>query len=143
MSVTLIVELVVAILLATTIGYCIALSRKLQRLKTDEEAMREMVASLIQATGKAEYSIRALKATAEECEHTISDRLDAARGVISEIDGKRKLVQSELVELIEVLHALEGRRAEAKAQLPVMGVDPGDDPSLVSSALDRLRKRAA
>ena len=143
MSIALIVELFVALLLIVTIAYCITLSRKLQRLKADEEVMRQVIGDLVQATGKAEYSIRALRATAEECEQVISDRLNSAKTVVSEIDSKRRSIQLELMQLIDIMQQLEQRRKAAVPTLPNADDAPAIDEAARATALDRLRRRAA
>jgi hypothetical protein len=72
------VEGAVAILLAMTIGYCIVLNRRLQRLHADRDALKQMVADLVGATNLANQAIKELKATAVEADMTLSARLEEA-----------------------------------------------------------------
>ena len=72
------IESLVALLLVLTIGYCVVLNRGLKRLRTDEHAMREMIAELVAATDTAERAIGALRQTAQECDQTLGERLRAA-----------------------------------------------------------------
>ena len=51
------VETLVAILLATTIGYCVILNQRLKRLHADRDQLRKMVADLVQATTLANAAI--------------------------------------------------------------------------------------
>jgi uncharacterized protein DUF6468 len=74
----LIVETGVAILLATTIGYCMVLNVRLGRLRTDREQLQKMVADLVGATELANRAISGLREAAQECDLTLSARLDAA-----------------------------------------------------------------
>ncbi len=74
----LIVETTVAILLATTIGYCVILNQRLKRLHSDRGELRQMVADLVQATGLANTAIQELKATAQEAETVLAGRLGEA-----------------------------------------------------------------
>ena len=63
-SLGLVIELLVAALLALTIGYCLVLNRRLKRLQADEQALRATISELITATEIAERAILGLKATA-------------------------------------------------------------------------------
>lgn len=74
----LIIELSVAILLATTIGYCIVLNRKLNSLQADRTALRQMVGDLVQATTMANGAIKGLKETATEADEQLKSRLNEA-----------------------------------------------------------------
>src|SRR5690349_6613001 len=72
------VEGAVAILLAMTIGYCIVLNRRLQRLHADRDALKQIVADLVGATNLANQAIKELKATAQEADMTLSAKLEEA-----------------------------------------------------------------
>jgi len=73
-----IIEAGVAVLLATTIGYCMILNVRLSRLRTDREQLQKMVTDLVGATDLAKQAISGLREAAEECDLTLSARLDAA-----------------------------------------------------------------
>ena len=49
-TVSLLVEILVAGLLAVTIAYCITLNRRLTRLRSDEQSLKATIAELITAT---------------------------------------------------------------------------------------------
>ena len=53
----LVIEGLVAVLLIVTIGYCILLNKRLQRLKADEQSLKATIAELITATEIAERAI--------------------------------------------------------------------------------------
>jgi hypothetical protein len=72
------IEGLVALLLLLTISYCMVLNRRLKRLRTDERALRDIIAELVAATDKAERSIAGLKLTVEESDFTLGERLRAA-----------------------------------------------------------------
>ncbi len=74
----LLVETLVAILLATTIGYCIILNQRLKRLHADRSELRQMVADLVAATNLANAAIKELKSTAREAETVLETRLSEA-----------------------------------------------------------------
>ena len=53
----LMIESLVALLLLLTIGYCIALNRRLKRLRADEQSLKATIAELITATEIAERAV--------------------------------------------------------------------------------------
>jgi hypothetical protein len=78
MSFGIIVESMVAILLATTIGYCIILNQRLKRLHADRDHLRKMVADLVQATSLANAAVTELKTAAVEADAVLQGRLEEA-----------------------------------------------------------------
>ena len=78
MAFGLIVESMVAILLATTIGYCIILNQRLKRLHSDRDQLRKMVADLVQATSLANAAVTELKTAAVEADTVLQGRLQEA-----------------------------------------------------------------
>ena len=77
---------VVAGLLAVTIGYCVILNARLKKMRADEETMRSIIMELVKSTETAERAILGLRATASECNKTISARLNEAREVAAHLD---------------------------------------------------------
>ena len=78
LSLGMIIETMVAILLATTIGYCVVLNHRLKRLHGDRDQLRKMVTDLMTATSLANAAIQELKATAQEAEVGLESRLGEA-----------------------------------------------------------------
>ncbi len=72
------IEIVVAILLVLTICYCVVLNKRLQRLRSDEEALRATIGELITATEIAERAIIALKNTAGDADKSLASKLAEA-----------------------------------------------------------------
>jgi hypothetical protein len=85
-SFALIIEMLVAILLALTIAYCISLNRRLKLLKADEQSLRATISELVTATEIAERAIAGLKLTVEECEAGLGARLRSADRFTAELD---------------------------------------------------------
>ncbi|MEM1048910.1 MAG: DUF6468 domain-containing protein [Pseudomonadota bacterium] len=81
LSLSMAIEALVALLLLLTIGYCVTLNRRLQRLRADEAMMRATISELITATEIAERAIVGLRATATDCEKTLAVRLAEAEHV--------------------------------------------------------------
>ncbi len=78
MSFGLMVEVLVAILLALTIGYCIILNQKLKSLHGDRKALSKMVTDLVNASNVANSAIKGLRASATEADNMLSARLAEA-----------------------------------------------------------------
>ena len=55
------IEILVCVLLAATIAYCVRLDGKLKLLKADEQAMRRTITDLVSATEKAERAVAGLR----------------------------------------------------------------------------------
>lgn len=72
------VESAVAILLATTIGYCVILNQKLRRLHADRDTLRKMVTDLVEATSLANSAVQELKTAALEADMVLNARLEEA-----------------------------------------------------------------
>jgi len=81
-----IIEILVAILLVLTIGYCMRLNRRLKLLKSDEHSLRATISELVTATEIAERAIRGLKLTVEECEVGLAARLRSADRFTADLD---------------------------------------------------------
>jgi hypothetical protein len=81
-----IIEMLVAILLALTIAYCISLNRRLKLLKADEQSLRATISELVTATEIAERAIGGLKLTVQECESGLGARLRSADRFTAELD---------------------------------------------------------
>ena len=104
----LIIEMLVAILLMFTIGYCMMLNRRLKLLRADEDALRGTIAELVTATEIAERAIAGLKLTARECDAGLGERLVRAERLCADLD--RRLADSKDVvgQLTQI--AVAGRR---------------------------------
>src|SRR3954449_4175774 len=72
------IEGLVAILLLLTIGYCMLLNKRLQRLKADEHSLKATIAELITATEIAERAIGGLKHTVRDVNVNLGSQLTAA-----------------------------------------------------------------
>lgn len=77
-SLGLIIEALVAVLLAVAIGYCIVLDRRLQRIRLNEDEMRRTILELGSATERAERAVETLRDTVVDCDRTLAERLRAA-----------------------------------------------------------------
>jgi hypothetical protein len=78
MNFGLMIETLVAILLAITIGYCVLLNRRLKHLKADEQSLKATISELITATEIAERAVAGLKTTVHDADATLGERLRSA-----------------------------------------------------------------
>jgi prophage DNA circulation protein len=72
------IESLVAVLLVLTIGYCMLLNKRLQRLKADEHSLKAVIGELVTATEIAERAIGGLKHTVREVNEHLGVQLGAA-----------------------------------------------------------------
>jgi len=96
----LMIESLVAVLLLITIGYCMILNRRLKRLKGDEQALKATISELITATEIAGRAVAGLKATAQDCDGTLGERMRAAERLAAGMDRQLKAGELLLSELI-------------------------------------------
>ena len=93
-SLGIVIESLVAVLLMLTIGYCMVLNKRLQRLKADEHSLKATIAELITATEIAERAIGGLKHTVRDVNENLGSQLTAAtqmsgllKNMLAEGDG--------------------------------------------------------
>ena len=80
-----IVELVLTLLLAVTLVYCILLERRLAAVRLGQDALKSTIGELNSAITNAGASLRALKAAASGAADTLDERLARARNTIDEL----------------------------------------------------------
>jgi hypothetical protein len=107
-----VIESLVAVLLLTTIGYCMLLNRRLKRLKADEQAMRGIIAELVTATDIAERAIGGLKVTVRECDQNLGAQLDAGVALSAKLARQVSAGEEILSRLAQI--ALAARPASAQ-----------------------------
>jgi hypothetical protein len=85
MTLTFYVEVVLEVLLAATLCYCIVLERRLSQVRRGQEGFARIIGELNMAIAGAGASLRALKAAAGEAAGTLDERLKRARLHIDEL----------------------------------------------------------
>ena len=140
MSFGLVIEILVAILLMLTIGYCYTLNRRLERLRADEQSLKGTIAELITATEIAERAVNELKYAAQENDATLGERVRAAERCCGELDRQVSAGDIVLNRLSRVVVA-----ARSLQDVPAAATAP--DPKAVAAAArsfaDRLRDRVS
>lgn len=121
LSLGLVIEGAVAILLATTIGYCMVLNRRIANLQADRTALQQMIADLVQATTLANTAIGGLRETAVEADEKLNQRLNEAERFAIELANHvnaGQAVMDRIAKITQAAHSsrsagLEGKRASA------------------------------
>jgi hypothetical protein len=126
MSFTFIAELILEVLLAATLCYCIVLERRLAAVRKGQEGLQRMVGELNMAIAGAGASLRALKAAAGESAGALDERLRRARLHIDELS------------VLTASGERIAQRIEAGAAAPRVASQIPDMPLPSSSIMNRL-----
>src|SRR5437868_5036324 len=90
-----VIESLVAVLLMLTVGYCMLLNKRLQRLKADEHSLKATIGELITATEIAERAIGGLKHAVRDVNEHLGSQLAAATQMSAHLKGQ--LVEGDVV----------------------------------------------
>ena len=141
----LIIEILVATLLAVTIGYCILLNKRLTRLKADEQALKATISELITATEIAERAIAGLKLTVRDCDENLGERLRTAERFSADMERQLMAGEEVLHRLVRIVSASRGEPAAVPAE-PVEPPAPAapamPDPHAMVAAAQAFAERA-
>ena len=141
----LIIEILVATLLAVTIGYCILLNKRLTRLKADEQALKATISELITATEIAERAIAGLKLTVRDCDQNLGERLRTAERFSADMERQLMAGEEVLHRLVRIVSASRGEPAAVPAE-PVEPPAPAapamPDPHAMVAAAQAFAERA-
>jgi len=109
------IESLVAVLLLITIGYCMLLNKRLQRLKADEHSLKAVIGELVTATEIAERAIGGLK-------HTVRDVNENLGGQLGHAQELSDLLKKQLSEADHVVRRL--------SKIALAARSPVDEPVL-------------
>jgi hypothetical protein len=124
------IEILVCVLLTTTIIYCIVLDRRLRALKADETVMRQVIAELMGATDRAEKAVAGLRAIVVECDQTISGRLIDAERHTDDLAAHIRSGDDVIARIARIVETAGGGR-------------PVAEPPAVAETGDRVRETLA
>jgi hypothetical protein len=133
------IELLVAILLLFTIGYCVVLNNRLKRLKADEQALKATIAELITATEIAERAVAGLKTTAHDCDRSLGERLRNAERCCADLTHQVKAGHALIRRLALILAAARPLEGEGTSE-PAPAAAP--DAQAVAAAAQAFAARA-
>jgi hypothetical protein len=165
MTLSVMLDIVVAGLLVATIVYAVLLSRRLGALRNDKEQLEALVHSLDQSVRRAESGIAALKDAAAEIGRELQQRLDRGQALRTDLTYIIDLAGGLADRLEGSIRAMRGdAKAEASAEpaprkradvpasletaerrvVPVGIADPDDKPRVTGfpSRAERLLRRA-
>jgi preprotein translocase subunit YajC len=94
-SLGIVIESLVAVLLITTIFYCMLLNKRLTRLKADEQSLKATIGELITVTEIAERAIGGLKMTVRDVNENLGSQISAATALADQL--KAQLAESDAV----------------------------------------------
>ena len=146
-SLGMIVEGSVAVLLAVTIGYCVVLNSRLQRLHADRGALAAVIADLMQATTTANGAVKELRAAAGEVDAGIDRRLDEAAELQSHLSAQIATGTQLLDKIARITSAsrpsaaTDTRAEPARAEAAPKPAPPLEPQSRLHSALQQLAMR--
>ncbi len=135
-SLGLMIESLVAVLLVVTIGYCVLLNKRLQRLKADEMSLKATISELITATEIAERAVAGLKVTVRECDQDLGERLRAAERFSADIARQIAAGEDILGRLARIATATRAPRESETA-------DPTATLAAAQAFAERARARVA
>ncbi|HYF54195.1 MAG TPA: DUF6468 domain-containing protein [Salinarimonas sp.] len=104
-TILLIADVLVAVLLGATIVTSIGLSRRIQRLKNDEAAMRATIGELMQASATAERAIAGLRSTLHDCDRTLADRLRTAERYAADLAEQVEAGETVVGRIMQIVEA--------------------------------------
>lgn len=138
MSFGLMIEILVAVLLMLTIGYCYTLNRRLERLRADEQSLKGTIGELVTATEIAERAVGELRRAAQENDATLGERVRAAERCCVELD--RQVAASDVV-LTRLARVVVAARSLHDVPSAATAPDPKAVAAAARSFADRLRER--
>jgi hypothetical protein len=149
--ITVVADLLVAVLLTATIVTSMRLSQRITRLKADEAAMRQTIGELMLSTETAERAIAGLRTTLGDCDRTLAERLRTAERYAADLSEQVEAgnaVMNRIVQIVESTRKVAALRPEPlqaaneAANEPARGPN-GDRLSAAAAAAQALTERAA
>ena len=112
-----IIELLVALLLFTTIAYCVLLNKKLKTLRADGDTFRVTIQEIVRATAQAERAISGLREAAAECNASFAPKFEEAAEMHQRIHNAIINGQKMIGLFKEMQHAMDTAKKEADFKL--------------------------
>ncbi len=141
-------ELLVAVLLLVTIGYCVVVHGKLKWLKSDQAKLIQVIGELNAATAKAEHAVAALSTVSTGAEKTLQIQLERSRDVTSELSTAIVEAEHFLTKITQIVQAKEAAMVRDQAAIqqpatPVAAAAPAPAPAPVATPVARPSVRAS
>ena len=123
MNFAFLLDIVIAILLVTTIAWCVVLNRRLGGLRKNQSELATLIAELNLATSRAENGISVLKTNAEEAGATLRSSIDQAERLNDDLAYLSER-GSRLVERLDAPTKRSRQSAFSSAKSPAMPTVP-------------------
>ncbi len=107
------IELLVAVLLAVTIAYCILVNRKLVQLRSDQSELKTIVRELHVATNQAEHAIAGLRQGAQNADRSLAQQIERVRELDEQIRTNVEKGEALLLKLSAVTRGQPARAPES------------------------------
>lgn len=114
MPLSLLLDLLVAILLVVTIGYALVLNRRLKGLKDHKAELDALAASFAMATGRAEESVGRLKSSVADLQ-SASERAQSLRDDLAFLVERGGTAADRLEDLVRAARDAGGESSRAPA----------------------------
>lgn len=132
----LMLEIIVSVLLAATIGYCAMLDRRLRAMRSGQDGLRELIEDLSVATRQASEAIGRLREASNATGQQLSEQVARGRGLADE-----------LALMLESGNAIANRLGSLEMRRPIVGTAPALQPATgprgANSATSREASKAA
>jgi hypothetical protein len=132
------IESLVAVLLMLTIGYCMLLNKRLQRLKADEHSLKATIAELITATEIAERAIGGLKHTVRDVNENLGSQLTAATQMSAHLKSQLAEGDNVIRRLSKIV--LAARPGTEPAATPAPAISPARAVAAAAEAFSERRR---
>lgn len=115
----LMLEIIVSVLLAATIGYCAMLDRRLRAMRSGQDGLRELIEDLSVATRQASEAIGRLREVSNATGQQLSEQVARGRGLADE-----------LALMLESGNAIANRLGSLEMRRPIVGTAPALQPAI-------------
>ncbi|MGU3361920.1 DUF6468 domain-containing protein [Methylobacterium sp. M6A4_1b] len=124
--VTLLADGLVAVLLVASIVSSLRLSGRITKLKADEAALRQTIGDLVMASSTAERAIVGLRATLDECDRTLADRLGTAERYATDLAAHVAAGETVIARIASIVAQAAPAREVARTASPAPVQEPRD-----------------
>lgn len=143
----LLIEMMVGLLLALTIGFCWKLNGRLRALSSDHGVLKSTIADLTAATANAHQAIAGLRQAVRDCDELLGSRLERAEQSSLEIAGllrEGEVLVARVTAIAQATRRGAAMAPPAGAEVPPAPVSRASETLAAAQAFAlRARERAA
>jgi len=133
-------DIIVAVMLAVTIGFCMVLNQRLAVLRRNESELRDVLAKFNQAAAQAEAGIARLKGVSQETAASLRGRIGEAKALRDDLAFVTERGDRIVTELGKKMTAARGAEApHAPARSAASAREPSKVERELLSALEQAR----